>query len=67
MTAVGQTGLDTKGFGRADKVRHGARIHLAHHLSTVNLDRDFAQIHLRGNLLVQQAGQHKGHHLFLMR
>src|ERR1700694_991630 len=52
MTTVGETGLDTKGFRLADKVWHRARLHLTHDLSTMNLDRDFAQVHLRGNLLV---------------
>jgi hypothetical protein len=32
MTAVGETGLDTEGFGLGDKVWHRARLHLAHHL-----------------------------------
>jgi hypothetical protein len=44
MTAVGQTRLDTKRFGLADKVRHRARIHLAHHLSAVDLHGNSAQV-----------------------
>jgi hypothetical protein len=52
MTAVGQMGLNTKGFGLADKVWHRARLHLTHDLSTMNFDGDFAQVHLGGNLLV---------------
>jgi hypothetical protein len=41
---VRQTGPDAKRFGLADKVWHGARVHLAHHLSTVNLDRQVTRL-----------------------
>jgi hypothetical protein len=59
MTTVGQTGLDTKRLVLAAEVRHRARFHFMRDLSTVDLDRDFTQVHLRGNLLVQQNGEHK--------
>jgi hypothetical protein len=41
MGAAGQRGLDTQRFGLADQIRHRARAHFTHDLSTVNLNRDF--------------------------
>jgi hypothetical protein len=71
MAAVGQTGLDTEGFGLADKVWHRARLHLAHHLSAVNLDRDFAAVKRRelrnvkaGNSVVRRLTRHVNAHSF---
>ena len=49
----GVTVSDSQGFGHSHKVRHALCLQLEHHLMAVNLDGDFAQADLCGNLFVQ--------------
>lgn len=49
----GVTVSDSQGFGHPHKVRHALCTQLDHHLVAVDLDGDFAQADLCGNLFVQ--------------
>lgn len=56
--------LNAKRFCLSDEIRYRARGHFFHRLSTMNLYRNFAEFHFRGNLLIQQAGHDEFHDLF---
>src|SRR3546814_7244075 len=60
---------DTDGqpVGEPHEIGQRIRLHLAHYLRTVDLDRDLAELEFRGNLLVQLTGGHQHHDFPLAR
>src|SRR3546814_773140 len=60
---------DTDGqpVGVPHEIGQRIRLHLAHYLRTVDLDRDLAELEFRGNLLVQLTGGHQHHDFPLAR
>src|ERR1700681_2563617 len=51
--------------GHGDQLGKRVGLHLAHHLTSVRLDRDLADTKFAADLLIQQTRDHQRHHLAL--
>src|SRR6202045_29277 len=65
LTALRLSPGEVQTVGHPGQFRQRSRLHLSHHLATMDFYRDFADADLVGNLLVETAGCDQGHYLTL--